>query len=404
MKMAKRTATSELTDRNWDQADEPEEAGEFVQASTDIIKQRQIIKAKRKNSSMESGGKSFSGFSGFSFKPTATSTPFSFNVKSVTNGQSEKKETSESAKADKESSPVKATSASNGSNGSNSSSQSESNTYSENLRKLNESVLSWIQKHVEKNAYCILTPIFKDYEKHLDELEKEKSDSAAKETAKTTPSSSTAEVSSTAPLTSKPFSFGTSSTATSGSGFSFSSKASSEKESNGGSTQATGSGFSGFNLPSTFGAKPSPFFAVGQSSNATASSQDNEEEEYVPPKPESTEVKEEGALHTVKCKLFYQKAGAWTERGVGFLHLKKSNDKTQLIIRADTSLGNILLNILLSSSLPMNRQGKNNVSLMCVPNPPLSTKEEPKATAMLIRVKSAEEADTLFEKMKELRE
>lgn len=40
-----------------------------------------------------------------------------------------------------------------------------------------------------------------------------------------------------------------------------------------------------------------------------------------------------------RCKLFYQKEGAWTEKGVGFLHLKKNDDIAQLLVRADTSLG-----------------------------------------------------------------
>ncbi|OWF50667.1 nuclear pore complex protein Nup50-like [Mizuhopecten yessoensis] len=417
--MAKRTATTELTDRNWDHEDEPEEAGQFVQASSNTIKQRQIIKAKRKSSTAEGGSRSFTGFSGFSFKPTSTSTPFSFNVKSVTNGQSETKETAASVippvKGVPAPNPVKSTPASNGSAKTESGDSVTCNAYSENLKKLNESVLSWIQKHVEKNAYCILTPIFKDYEKHLDELEKEKSEKTGKNNGMesktaTTFSTVTTGVEPALSSTKPAFSFGTSATATPSSGFSFgSTKAASApsdgtKGANGGSTfGATVTGFSGFNLQSNLGTKPSPFFAVGQSTGAMGSSQDAAEEEYEPPKPESTEVKEEGALHTIKCKLFYQKDGAWKERGVGFLHLKKADDKIQLVVRADTSLGNILLNIILSSSLPLSRQGKNNVSIMCVPNPPLDTKEDPKATPMLIRVKTPEDADTLLEKMKELR-
>lgn len=43
-----------------------------------------------------------------------------------------------------------------------------------------------------------------------------------------------------------------------------------------------------------------------------------------------------------RCKLFYQKDGVWTERGIGFLHLKKNDEKGQLLVRADTSLGKIL--------------------------------------------------------------
>jgi len=40
------------------------------------------------------------------------------------------------------------------------------------LKRLNESVTQWIKDHVDRNAYCILTPIFRDYERYLAELEK----------------------------------------------------------------------------------------------------------------------------------------------------------------------------------------------------------------------------------------
>lgn len=42
-----------------------------------------------------------------------------------------------------------------------------------------------------------------------------------------------------------------------------------------------------------------------------------------------------------RCKLFYQKEGAWVEKGVGNLHLKPCGEKTQMVMRADTNLGNI---------------------------------------------------------------
>lgn len=65
--------------------------------------------------------------------------------------------------------------------------------------------------------------------------------------------------------------------------------------------------------------------------------------------------------------------------------------------------GNILLNILLSQSIPLARQGKNNVSLMCVPNPPIKGLDDSKPIPMLMRVKTGEDADKLLEKMEELR-
>jgi nuclear pore complex protein Nup50 len=67
-------------------------------------------------------------------------------------------------------------------------------------------------------------------------------------------------------------------------------------------------------------------------------------------------------------------------------------------------VGNILLNIILSPSIPLKRQGTNNVNLFCVPNPKIDKKDEENLpVAMLVRVKNAETADQLLEKMEELR-
>ena len=68
--------------------------------------------------------------------------------------------------------------------------------------------------------------------------------------------------------------------------------------------------------------------------------------------------------------------------------------------------GNILLNIMIPSTLPVSRSGKNNVMTMCIPNPPLKDKnvEEGSPVSMLIRVKTGEEADELLEKLKEAKE
>lgn len=41
-----------------------------------------------------------------------------------------------------------------------------------------------------------------------------------------------------------------------------------------------------------------------------------------------------------RCKLFYKKDNEFKEKGVGTLHLKPAgNEKTQLLVRADTNLG-----------------------------------------------------------------
>lgn len=43
--------------------------------------------------------------------------------------------------------------------------------YYAKLKGLNQSVAQWIKTHVDANPVCILTPIFRDYEKYLKEIE-----------------------------------------------------------------------------------------------------------------------------------------------------------------------------------------------------------------------------------------
>lgn len=123
-----------------------------------------------------------------------------------------------------------------------------------------------------------------------------------------------------------------------------------------------------------------------------------------PPKVEVNEVKEDDALYEKKCKLFYMSEGSFVEKGVGTLFLKPAGDKTQLLVRAFTNLGNILLNIILNKSIPTIRAGKNGVIIACIPNPPLDGKNDSKdPVKMLIKVKTSDDADALLEKINELK-
>lgn len=89
-----------------------------------------------------------------------------------------------------------------------------------------------------------------------------------------------------------------------------------------------------------------------------------------------------------------KKDGVFGDRGVGLLFLKPiPSGKTQLIVRADNSLGNLLLNTLLTDSIPIKRMNKNTVMLMCLPLPD----SLPPPTAVLLRVKTSEDADSLNE-------
>merc|ERR1719383_166787 len=267
--------------------------------------------------------------------------------------------------------------------------------YLSHLKALNIQVTDWIKKHVEENPLIILSPVFKDYEKHAKELE-EKFPHKQKGSAKgsgTFPPVISAKSPVKATEAIKPFSFGSSSQQkqdSTSSGFSF-----------GAAASKPGGGFS-FGLGS---AGTSTFTATtpSQPSESTEASKEDEEDE--PPKVEVKQVVEEDALYSKKCKLFYKKDEKFVEKGVGMLHLKPlDSGKTQLLVRADTNLGNILLNINLSKDIPTTRVGKNNVMMVCVPNPPIdpkATSNEP--TSMLIRVKSGEDADELLSKLEEIK-
>lgn len=63
--------------------------------------------------------------------------------------------------------------------------------------------------------------------------------------------------------------------------------------------------------------------------------------------------------------------------------------------------GNILLNIMVQASIPCTRVGKNNVMLMCVPNPPVDEKNPDTPVPLLVRVKTAEDADELHKVLEE---
>lgn len=73
----------------------------------------------------------------------------------------------------------------------------------------------------------------------------------------------------------------------------------------------------------------------------------------------------------------------------------------QVLMRADTNLGNIILNVRLSKDTPASRNGKNNLMLVSRPNPPLIRDDATTPVTYLVRVKTTEEADQLLAKIDE---
>lgn len=455
--MAKRVAEKELTDRNWDQEDEAEEVGTFSVASEDILKNRAIKKAKRRNVGFESdsggafkgfkglvvpsGGGGFSGFGGGSGgKPlegltngnsTASATPFS-SAKTVVEPKTAFGSfavNGPTTLVDKKISSPKCTSSSQPPSGPASSQACTGNAYHKQLAGLNCSVRDWIVKHVNTNPLCDLTPIFKDYERYLATIEKQLENgggsSSESQTDKATIGMQPPSLFGSTKLQDSPFSFhgnkaedtsekvefiaekksDAAQGATSAS-FNFGKKIDSSVLGSLSSGSLTGFSFSTGNS-SLFGkdaaqskAAPSPFSIKTPESPAGGSSSEckggDEEENDEPPKVVVTEVKEEDAFYSKKCKLFYKKDNEFKEKGVGTLHLKPTaNQKTQLLVRADTNLGNILLNVLIPPNMPCTRTGKNNVLIVCVPNPPIDEKQPTVPVTMLIRVKTSEDADEL---------
>jgi len=312
-------------------------------------------------------------------------------------------------------------------------SSSPSPAYLSHLKALNTQVLSWLTQHIESNPLVILSPVFKDYDFHLTEItnkfdkpddEVSKSDNHGKVLKsdvdhKSSIVASEGHGSTVTPLGQAAFGGGLpktvpASTSSSSSSFSF---GSSDKPVN--SIPPFSFGQQGAPATSAFGVSSGfstgggfSFGAAGLGSSSTTTSTapaDNvkeAEDEDQPPVVEVKLVEESDAIYDKKCKLFYKKDGNYVEKGVGMLYLKTvDGGKTQLLVRADTNLGNVLLNILLSPQIPTTRVGKNNVMLVCVPNPPVDPKADSSAPCpMLIRVKTGGDADELKAKLDELKE
>ncbi|XP_015426240.1 PREDICTED: nuclear pore complex protein Nup50 isoform X2 [Myotis davidii] len=433
--MAKRIAEKELTDRNWDQEDEAEESdgGGAFKGFKGLV--------------APSAGGGFSGFGacvggkpleGLSNGNSMTGAPLFSGARAATETKVAFGSVAANGPAslvdNKISNPKR-----NGdsqSSGLSSSTTHQGNAYHKQLAALNCCVRDWIVKHVNANPLCDLTPVFKDYESYLAGIEQQLGDSGSNG------SSGSERKPSKMSLDSQPPSLFGSTKSQQESTFLFhgdKTAGTSEKKTEAvpekkgdpslGATSASfnfgkkidgsvlgslNSGpLAGFSFPSgnssLFGKDltqskpaPSPFSvpaAEGQAGGGSAGCTGGDEEENdEPPKVVVTEVKEEDAFYSKKCKLFYKKDNEFKEKGVGTLHLKPTaNQKTQLLVRADTNLGNILLNVLIAPNMPCTRTGKNNVLIVCVPNPPVDEKNAAAPVTMLIRVKTSEDADELHQ-------
>ncbi|VEL40981.1 unnamed protein product [Protopolystoma xenopodis] len=451
--MSKRIAQSDLNSDNWDQPEEIVEKGDFNKADDSKISARTILSARR--SSLKSGtGGSLRSFTGF------TSLPPTFQSNGLFNFS--KSEKDQPSKAEPATDP---------------SSANEQDRRLSLIKSLNEGVLAWITKHVKDDPYCVLSPVFADYDKHLSTIEKrvpENDGPNRKENEHDTKKQDTSP--SLAPSSSSAFTFKFAGDKTSGLTANKRSTTDSDSlESHSKPFEAISSSHQPFEFPPLGSAltsfttpissdkhnfKKTPTFQFGFANKLAAGSQPvqsavtfsldaksktlstpasfltqsfppqlgankekadeadaEDNEEYIPPVPEAREIKEEGSVFTTRCKLFYKLSDSWKERGLGNLYIKPdgdSKDKFQLLIRADTNLGTILLNIIVTKDMPIKQQ-KNNLTLVCVPNPPVpgancekkeldsSLNDKSNLVPMLIRVKTEDAASNLLEELNKYR-
>jgi len=280
--------------------------------------------------------------------------------------------------------------------------------YMTRLASLNVSVSTWIQQHVAKNPCIDLTPVFKDYQRYLNDLDNATSLKESKEITPTatsvgsfkTPEAKTesADISKVAVKPPQPAIFA--STPISSSNSALPSQAAKFSS----SSAFSPSFFAPSNNLSVAPSKPAAMVAPATITEETTADED------APPKVEPTEVSEPGSVHNIRSKLFYKKGNEYKDLGIGMLFVKptedEAKDKAIIIVRMETETANIILNILVTKNTPMARVGKNNISIVSVPNPPIFKKPEEgdnsAPLSYLLRVKGTTEADELFAKIKAL--
>lgn len=382
----KRTATTELNSDNWDQDDEPEEPGTFKAVGQEELSKRVIKVARRRipktNDEQRPLFSSFSGFGKTNNAVPDVKSTFSF----LSNINGSHAQTSSTVPASKE-------------NKSDCEKSSTEDGYLANIKKLNECLMDWLNKCVQKNPSCVLTPIFRDYEKHFESLKsspEEKSNESKSNDVSSfkfnfTPNNNTQ--SGTSPLQKAN---------------NFNNTISSSSSSTATSSWLSSSAISKSNVFSNLSsnaAETKPMFnflsnppALNNSTPVKSDETNKDEDgEDAPPVNDFKPVTEDDALYSQRVKVFVKNDKQYADRGVGTLFIKEAKDGKgnkihQVIVRADTSLGNVIFNIRITTEIPTQRLGKNNVMVVCLPTPD----SKPPPVPVLLRVKTEEDADKLL--------
>ncbi|CAH8290541.1 unnamed protein product [Heterobilharzia americana] len=326
--MAKRRADIELNQDNWDDDLKPISEGTFEKANKELLSQRKIITPRANRPSNTGTAGLFKSFTAFSNCSNTKAPSFNFGPTPIGVMQNGHK--------------------------------NEEAEYLGHLQALNQNLLDWISKHIKEDPFCILSPIFSDYDKHLSEISskfpKQSSGDISVDEKKDSscfPVINTTEVSKplASSTTSSVFTFGNAvSKSSATSGTATDSAASKSLFSFGlppittANMQFPQSLFQFSNIPNFMRNPVEGDCKLNTSTTTIQQTDEDDNEEYIPPKPEVKEIKEDGAVFSTRCKLFYKVDTEWRERGLGNLFIKPTaNDKFQLLIRADTNLGKIFV-------------------------------------------------------------
>ncbi|CAI5446288.1 unnamed protein product [Caenorhabditis angaria] len=123
--------------------------------------------------------------------------------------------------------------------------------------------------------------------------------------------------------------------------------------------------------PLTFGAPGGGLFAnltkqaAENSAAATEGANDNDEAEYVPPKVETVENEEPDAVFSSKVSVFKFVDSEYKKLGVGMLHIKETDGKSSVLIRAATATGTVWLNSLCNAAMKASKIDEKKIRLTC---------------------------------------
>ncbi|CAF1413947.1 unnamed protein product [Rotaria sp. Silwood1] len=126
--------------------------------------------------------------------------------------------------------------------------------------------------------------------------------------------------------------------------------------------------------------------------------EDNENELNEPPEPEKVEHEADAKL-TYRCRMGVNKSGKLIKRGPVQVILKEINDKRQLIIRSDDSLGRLYLNILWSKLIEIKKNSTKDLTFICKLNPGMSEITEGEFVMILLRFDNETERNDAYEKL-----